>query len=196
MTVEEYLRAQCDRRVEQLKRHMETQIDSFEGEAKKARKALCDIGASAAAIDNPTESAAGSSDSAGEACQSKTAAGDTFALVAIKGQFAGKVFKFVPNAVQTTWTIGRTDENDISLSGDDEVSSRHAQIAFSAKQWKLMDLGSTNGTFASTGLSAAAKLKKKKNHVLKIDNLITFGSCTFKVRVRACERAESSRGRW
>ena len=43
-----------------------------------------------------------------------------------------------------------------------------------------MDVGSTNGTFASNGLVSAAKLKKKTNHVLKIDHLVTFGNSTFK----------------
>ena len=100
--------------------------------------------------------------------------------MAITGHFAGRVFKFQPNLVQTTWTIGRTDDNDVSLAGDDEVSSRHAQISFTKKQFNLQDLGSTNGTFASNGLVPAAKLKKKKNHALKVDHLVTFGSCTFK----------------
>ena len=45
MTVEEYLRGQCERRVEQLKRHMDGLIDSFDGEAKKARTVLRDIAA-------------------------------------------------------------------------------------------------------------------------------------------------------
>ena len=49
MTVEEYLKAQCDRRVAHLKRHMESLVDSFEEEAKKARKVLRDIGANAGA---------------------------------------------------------------------------------------------------------------------------------------------------
>lgn len=183
MTVEDYLRAQCDRRVESLKRHMDSLIDGFEGEAKHARKALRDIGAAAAtSVDEPSGSTNSTSEADGG---SKPAAeADAFGLVAITGLFAGKVFKFQPNPVQNTWTIGRVDDNDISLTGDDEVSSKHAQISFSAKQFKLMDLGSTNGTFASNGLVAAAKLKKKKNHILKIDHLITFGSCTFKVRAR------------
>jgi hypothetical protein len=43
-----------------------------------------------------------------------------------------------------------------------------------------MDVGSTNGTFATNGLGSTLKLKKKKKHVLKVDHLITFGSCTFK----------------
>ena len=49
------------------------------------------------------------------------AAPDAFALVALTGLFAGKVFKFQPNPVQTTWTIGRSEDNDVSLAGDDEV---------------------------------------------------------------------------
>ena len=171
MTVEEYLRAQCNRRVEQLKRHMDGLIDSFDTEAKKAKKALKDIGAAA-----PVDESGAAASSEGAA----PAAPDTFALVAITGLFAGKVFQFVPNAVQTTWSIGRAEDNDVCLKGDDEVSSYHAQISFTAKQFKLQDLGSTNGTFASNGLVSAAKLKKKKNHSLKVDHLITFGSCTFK----------------
>ena len=177
MTVEEYLRAQCERRVEQLKRHMEGLIESFDGEAKKARKVLREIGASASTADEVGASAT-SADSAADA--KAGAASDAFALVAITGLFAGKVFKFQPNPVQNTWSVGRADDNDVSLAGDDEVSSKHAQISFAGKQFKLMDLGSTNGTFASNGLVPAAKLKKKKNHVLKVDHLVTFGSCTFK----------------
>ena len=174
MTVEEYLRAQCERRVDQLKRHMGSLIDSFDGEAKKARKALQDIGASVATSADDAAGAAAADD--GKAA----ADSDAFALVAITGLFAGKVYKFQPNPVQTSWSIGRSDDNDVSLAGDDEVSSKHAQISFVGKQFKLMDMGSTNGTFASNGLVSAAKLKKKKNHVLKVDHLVTFGSCTFK----------------
>ena len=174
MSVEEYLKAQCERRVEQLKRHMEGLIDSFDGEAKKARKALRDIGSGAGSVDE-----AGASTTV-VAEDGSASSSDSFALVAITGCFAGRVFKFEPNPVQSTWTVGRSDDNDISLAGDEEVSSKHAQISYSQKQFKLQDLGSTNGTFASNGLVSAAKLKKKKNHALKIDHLVTFGSCTFK----------------
>ena len=180
MTVEEYLRAQCDRRVEQLKRHMEGLIESFDGEAKKARTVLRDIGANAAGEAGASSGGAEAEVEAAPATTAAAAAPDAFALVALTGLFTGKVFKFQPNPVQTTWTIGRSEDNDVSLAGDDEVSSHHAQISFSQKQFKLQDLGSTNGTFASNGLVSAAKLKKKKNHALKVDHLITFGSCTFK----------------
>ena len=72
----------------------------------------------------------------------------------------------------------------MSLAGDEEASSKHAQVSFvcrnNRKEFKLMDVGSTNGTFVSNGLVAAAKLRKKANHVLKVDQLVTFGGCTFK----------------
>jgi len=177
MTVEEYLRAQCTRRMEQLKRHMDGLIDSFESEAKKARTVLKDIGANANAADEGSSSAVVEDT---EAASAEADASDEFALVAITGLFAGRVYKFRPNAVQTQWSIGRADDNDVCLAGDDEVSSNHAQISFAGKQFKLQDLGSTNGTFASNGLVSAAKLKRRKNHALKVDHLVTFGSSTFK----------------
>ena len=78
------------------------------------------------------------------------------------------------------WTIGRTEENDLCLAGDDEASSSHAQLSFERKQFKLLDLDSTNGTFATNGLGSTFRLKKKKNHILKVGHLITFGGSMFK----------------
>ena len=60
------------------------------------------------------------------------------------------------------------------------VSTVHCELETEGNKLYITDLGSTNGTFASNGLVSAAKLKKKKNHALKVDHLITFGSCTFK----------------
>lgn len=72
--------------------------------------------------------------------------------------------------------------NDFCLHGDDEVSSKHAKLSYNkrSKQFQLMDVGSTNGTFATSQLVKAAKLKKNKNHPLKLGHLVTFGSTTFK----------------
>ena len=56
----------------------------------------------------------------------------------------------------------------------------HAQISFERKQFKLMDVGSTNGTHVTNEKMSTFKLKKKKNHVLKVGHLVTFGSTTFK----------------
>ena len=167
-TVEEYLRAQCAQRVESLKRHMDERICEFEQGVKRGRQALVEIANPPATEEAPVVAAED-----GPLC-------DPFALVAIRGPRAGEIFKIEPTHAQKLWKIGRDKSADVSLAGDDEVSSAHAQISFDRKQFKLMDLGSTNGTFASNGLVPAAKLKKKKNHVLKVDHLVTFGSCTFK----------------
>ena len=167
-TVEEYLRAQCAQRVEGLKRHMDERICEFEQGVKRGRQALVEIANPPATEEAPVVAAED-----GPLC-------DPFALVAIRGPRAGEIFKIEPTHAQKLWKIGRDKSADVSLAGDDEVSSAHAQISFDRKQFKLMDLGSTNGTFASSGLVPAAKLKKKKNHVLKVDHLVTFGSSTFK----------------
>ena len=101
-------------------------------------------------------------------------------LVAIRGVHAGQVFRLEPKADKVQWSIGRTDENDISLAGDDEVSSSHAQINFDRERRlvKVMDLGSTNGTYVTNekGIFIVAndcesygckslKLKKRESYV-------------------------------
>ena len=63
MTVEEYLKKQCEQRVDQVKRHMEGLIESFDGEAKKARTVLREVAANAGsgAADDAEGTSAGSS---------------------------------------------------------------------------------------------------------------------------------------
>jgi membrane-bound lytic murein transglycosylase D len=45
-----------------------------------------------------------------------------------------------------TFLIGRTKECDVQLA-DDCISRSHLQVALEGREWKLKDLGSTNGTF-------------------------------------------------
>jgi len=167
-TVEEYLQAQCDKRVKNLKRHMEDKIAEFEEGVKRGRRAL--VEAANPAVEDTVEEVA----TDGPLC-------DPFALVAVKGPRAGTIFKLEPTESQKLWKIGRDKAADISLAGDDEVSSSHAQIAFEKKQFKLMDLDSTNGTIATTGQSfKPTKLRANRNHVLKVNHLVTFGGSTFR----------------
>lgn len=50
-----------------------------------------------------------------------------------------------------TLTIGRAEENDLTLSGDPSISARHARIVIEQGQFWLEDLGSTNGTYLGEG---------------------------------------------
>jgi hypothetical protein len=135
-TVEEYLRGQCGQRVKSLKRHMDERISEFEEGVKRGRQALVEIA-------NPaTEEAPVVTTEEGPLC-------DPFALVAIRGPRSGEIFKVEPTDSQKLWKIGRDKAADLSLAGDDEVSSAHAQISFDRKQFKLMDLGSTNGCYVN-----------------------------------------------
>ena len=52
---------------------------------------------------------------------------DPFALVAIRGVHTGRIIKIEATEEKSSWSVGRSDDNDSSLAGDDEVSSQHAQ---------------------------------------------------------------------
>ncbi len=178
-TVEDFLYAQSKQRSDALKRHVDKLAGDFAERAKRARTVLRDV-ANGRADTAPADSAAGASQQLDASAATIEALTDPFALVAIRGVHAGKVFKLEPVEKQQCWLVGRSDENDISLAGDDEVSSSHAKIIFERKQFKLQDSGSTNGTFATNGRGSTVKLKPRKNHVLKLDHLVSFGGSTFK----------------
>lgn len=48
---------------------------------------------------------------------------------------------------QTEIILGRDPGCDIPLTGDDTISTRHAQLSYHHGQWWILDLSSTNGTF-------------------------------------------------
>jgi hypothetical protein len=64
------------------------------------------------------------------------------ALKLIGGPLAGKVVSARQNKVR----IGRTRLSSLVVK-DPSVSEKHAEIALVDGQWRIRDLGSTNGTF-------------------------------------------------
>ena len=74
-------------------------------------------------------------------------------IVVMSGYADGKSYLFDFSADQAPQTptrqisIGRTDDNDISLNKDAFVSRSHAKLSWQAHQWVLQDCDSTNGTF-------------------------------------------------
>jgi len=46
-------------------------------------------------------------------------------------------------------TIGKGDENELAIDGDDTVSRLHAVLDRFAAGWCVTDLGSSNGTFVN-----------------------------------------------
>ncbi|HEY7876117.1 MAG TPA: DUF3662 and FHA domain-containing protein [Actinomycetota bacterium] len=63
--------------------------------------------------------------------------------------------------------IGRLSTNDVVLS-DSNVSRRHAELQRTAEGWRLVDLGSTNGTLVNG--------KVAKEHTLSDGDRLAFGS--------------------
>jgi len=180
MTVEQYLKAAASERAAALKRHGEELIERYDAEFKRARKILRDAAVEAQARSADDSEVDRDTANTSEPSGSSEPSVEAFALVGIRGVHQGKIFKVEPAADRKAWSIGRTAENDFCLSGDDEVSSAHAKVSFDRKQFKLQDLGSTNGTFTTNGSGASCKLKSRKNHVLKVDHLVSFGGSTFK----------------
>jgi pSer/pThr/pTyr-binding forkhead associated (FHA) protein len=58
---------------------------------------------------------------------------------------AGKTFEAGPVPL----TLGRAEDNDVSLAGDEFASAHHARIESQRDGVWILDLGSTNGTFVN-----------------------------------------------
>jgi len=183
-TVEQFLRAQCQQRVASLKRHIGDLAANFEASAKSARQKLQDVKEQQQKEDDEpppaSDEPSASASTAEPAPAPEQSPCDPFALVCTNGAFVGRIVRFEPTDEKRSWTIGRVEECDVCLQGDDEVSSKHAKIVFDRKQFKLADTGSTNGTFVGGDGKKSRKLVKNKNHVLKTEHLITIGGCTYR----------------
>lgn len=74
------------------------------------------------------------------------------------------------------WTrlaLGRTEENDIVID-DPAVSEFHGYIKRRDDEYILGDLGSTNGTKIN-----GRTLKAPQTHVLRDEDIVTLGRCSF-----------------
>jgi hypothetical protein len=69
--------------------------------------------------------------------------------------------------------LGRTAENDIVID-DPAVSEFHGYVKRRDEDYVLGDLGSTNGTKVN-----GRPLKAPQTHVLRDEDIITFGRCSF-----------------
>jgi len=86
------------------------------------------------------------------------------------GPDQGKVFKLITPVV----VVGRGENCDIVLK-DDSVSRRHARLERYRNRYRIVDLGSTNGTFVN-GIRTGMK-------ILETGDKLQLGltTCTFKV---------------
>jgi signal transduction histidine kinase/pSer/pThr/pTyr-binding forkhead associated (FHA) protein len=66
-------------------------------------------------------------------------------LFVIQGADQGKRFEFMSSVV----TLGRDLSNTVRLHSDTEVSRRHAELRLDREGYRIVDLGSANGTFVN-----------------------------------------------
>jgi len=67
----------------------------------------------------------------------------------------------------TALSVGRGDENDLPIAGDDYVSGRHARFEPRRDGVYLRDLGSTNGTFVN-GIRITSPRRLAPGDIVKI----------------------------
>lgn len=116
---------------------------------------------------------------------------ETPALVGITSPFMDRRFRLQPERTR----IGRDAGNDVVLDAPD-VSHEHARIVRSGGEWRVVDLGSTNGTFING--------KRVQQGALQIGDLIAFGPDAFLFAagdmsaeaVRAMQAKSDRRRRW
>ena len=67
----------------------------------------------------------------------------------------------------TALSVGRGDDNDLAIAGDDYVSARHARFEPRRDGVYLQDVGSTNGTFVN-GIRLTSPRRLAPGDVVKI----------------------------
>jgi pSer/pThr/pTyr-binding forkhead associated (FHA) protein len=71
----------------------------------------------------------------------------TLTLTFMSGSRDGEVVQLATAGSPPSVSIGRTAPCELVISGDPDLSRRHARIFWSDSSWMLQDLDSSNGTF-------------------------------------------------
>ncbi len=83
-------------------------------------------------------------------------------------------------------TVGR-QVGAYLLIDSDSVSRRHAEITYANRQYMLLDLGSSNGTFVNE-----ARLESGNAYILKSDDKVRFGKAKFVFQVRGVSSVQDT----
>jgi predicted component of type VI protein secretion system len=86
----------------------------------------------------------------------------------------------------TIITIGRLPTNQVTLAGDAQVSSYHAEIRPYEQGYALLDLASTNGTFVN-----GQQIAPRMPYLLKLGDNILIGQSRFVYTTNSTSRALS-----
>src|SRR5262249_28182382 len=90
-------------------------------------------------------------------------------LRATSGPLLGNVFPVPEEGV----SIGREPSNHISISGDTSVSRRHCRLQKEARQYRIIDLESRNGTFVN-GVPATEQVLQNGDQIKIGESVFSF----------------------
>lgn len=87
-------------------------------------------------------------------------------------------------AVKEHWTltIGRRDDNDITLKNDTFVSRQHARLHWKDGRWWLEDDESTNGSFVENPVDVFADMRVRGIVPVDIGQLFRIGRTWLRIQ--------------
>ncbi len=91
-----------------------------------------------------------------------------------------RTFEIVMSAARPLAFIGRTEGNDVVISGDDRVSARHCKLIYEQDKIYMQDLNSTNGTLVN-GVPIIGR------YALEANDLILVGKTELRYSVTRCD---------
>lgn len=68
-----------------------------------------------------------------------------------------------------TLSIGRRDDNDVTLKNDTFVSRQHALLHWKDNHWWLHDSNSTNGSFVESPIDAFSDMRVHSNTIVPVE---------------------------